>query len=86
MNSRNKYYLTELEKKLKKVEPVFEPLPADSVLETLREFGAITAFSRLLSDLLSQYKNAHLTDEELAKKIVQAKKPDQMKAAMALLK
>lgn len=78
--------LTELEKKLKKVGVVFEPLPADSVLETLREFGAITAFSRLLSDLLSQYKNAHLTDEELAKKIIQAKKPDQMKAAMALLK
>lgn len=60
-------------------------MPDESVLETLREFGAITAFSKLLSELLTQYKNAQLTDDELAQKIAHAKKPDQMQAAMTLL-
>lgn len=82
---QEKILLSELEKKLTKAGVAFEPLPAESVLETLREFGAITAFSRLLSELLTQYKNAHLSDEELAQKIAQAKKPEQMRAAMILL-
>ena len=82
---QEKILLAELEKKLSKAGVVFEPLPDESVLETLREFGAITAFSKLLSELLTQYKNAQLTDDELAQKIAHAKKPDQMQAAMTLL-
>lgn len=82
---QEKILLPELQKKLEKAGVVFEPLPDESVLETLREFGAITAFSKLLTELLTHYKNAHLSDAELAQKIAQASKPDQMQAGMSLL-
>ena len=57
--------LAKLETKLAENGVKFQPLPADSMLGTLREFGAVTNFSSLLSSLLKQFKSSALSLDDL---------------------
>ncbi|MCW2293169.1 DNA helicase-4 [Pseudomonas sp. BIGb0408] len=56
--------LDTLEKELTKAGVSLNPLPPESVLETLREIGAISAFSKILAKMLSLLKAANLSVEE----------------------
>ena len=62
-----------------------DPLPAEAVLETLREFGAISAFAVLLADLLKRYKANCYEAGQLDQAIAAAANPEQVQAALALL-
>ncbi|EAR62033.1 UvrD-helicase domain-containing protein [Neptuniibacter caesariensis] len=73
--------LANLETKLALQGVKFNPLPADSMLNTLREFGAVTNFSSLLSALLKQFKSAGSCLEALKNK----KESPQLVAAAELL-
>jgi len=73
--------LANLEAKLASAGVKFKPLPADSMLSKLRDFGAITNFSALLSALLKQYKTSRANLETLK---ATADKP-QLVAAAELL-
>jgi DNA helicase-4 len=63
-----------------------DPLPPEAVLETLREFGAIQAFSSLLTDLLKRYRANGFETERLVEVIQSAERPHQVSAALNLLK
>lgn len=75
-----------LERKLEEAKVEFNPLPPESVLETLREFGAISTFSNLLSQLLRRYKAAGFTAERLSQVVASAADSGQVSAALELLK
>lgn len=47
-----------LRAKLHPHQVVFEPLPAEAVLETLKEFGAVSALADILTQVMSLYKSA----------------------------
>lgn len=64
----------------------FDPLPPEAILETLREFGAVSAFAAVLSDLLTLHKASFLTTPELESKIQAASHPEQMRCALELLR
>ncbi len=78
--------LSNLEKKLASAGVLFEPLPADSVLHTLREFGAISKFSVLLSSLLKRYRANCYMPGELERLADHLETTGQLKAAMDLLR
>lgn len=61
------------------------PLPAEAVLETLREFGAISKFSEVLAQMLSLFKAANLSGPELLGLVDKSAYPDQVRAALLLL-
>lgn len=62
-----------------------DPLPAEAVLETLREFGAISAFAVLLADLVKRYKANCYEAGQLDQAIAAAANTEQVQAALALL-
>lgn len=74
-----------LELRLRAAQVVFEPLPPEAILETLREFGAVSTFATVLSQLLSLLKGSNLTPSELDAKISLAAQPDQLRCALELL-
>ena len=78
--------LSHLEAKLASQRVLFEPLPADSVLHTLREFGAISKFAVLLSSLLRRYRANCYIPGELERLANHVESTGQLKAAMALLR
>ena len=78
--------LERLETLLAAAEITTDPLPAAAVLDTLREFGAITKFSELLSDLLKRYKSSCFNKERLEQKIKLSPEPGNLIAALELLK
>jgi DNA helicase-4 len=78
--------LNSLENQLEQAKVEFNPLPPESVLETLREFGAISAFSNLLSQLLRRYKAGGFSAERLSQVVASAADPEQVSAALELLK
>lgn len=78
--------LSNLEEKLASEGVLFEPLPADSVLHTLREFGAISKFSLLLSSLLKRYRANCYIPGELERLADHLESTGQLKAAMDLLR
>ena len=77
--------LRNLQQKLSETGVEFRPLPAASVLQTLRNFGAISRFSQLLSQLLQAYKAGCYNQQRLAAKVQQADNPGQLQAAIGLL-
>ncbi|WP_052750118.1 UvrD-helicase domain-containing protein [Arsukibacterium sp. MJ3] len=62
-----------------------DPLPPEAVLETLREFGAISAFAILLADLLKRYRANCYEPGQLDKAIALAANSEQVQAALSLL-
>lgn len=77
--------LPNLEKLLTEQGVRFDPLPDEAILETLREFGSINAFSKLLKNLLLLVKANWLSAEQLEDKVKAAKNSDQMRAALDAL-
>lgn len=77
--------LTGLEEKLTEQGVIYAPLPDEAILDTLREFGSISGFSRLLKNLLLLVKANWLSPDQLDKKIQTAENADQMRAALAAL-
>ncbi|PSS59194.1 UvrD-helicase domain-containing protein [Pseudomonas sp. BBP2017] len=74
-----------LEQRLVNAGVVFNPLPPEAVLETLREFGIISKFSLILTDMLGLLRAANLNDQELADLIARSADPLQISAALTLL-
>lgn len=61
------------------------PLPNDAVLATLRDFGAVSGFAVLLTDLLKRYRANCYEDGQIEVAIANAKNPAQVNAALGLL-
>ena len=74
-----------LDQQLEKAGVELNPLPEEAVLETLREFGAISTFANLLSDLLTRYRANCYEPEQLKAAIKAAANPAQIRAALELL-
>lgn len=77
--------LDALKKRLINAGVTLDPLPPEAVLETLREFGAITRFAEILTDMLGLLRAANLNDQELRDLITRTADPAQISAALALL-
>lgn len=78
--------LSALEEKLAALNVRFKPLPNEAILETLREKGVLSEFSKLLSQLLGAFKGSHDTWEEVRERAKRVKNPGRFLAAMELLK
>ncbi|WP_421866457.1 UvrD-helicase domain-containing protein [Marinobacter adhaerens] len=78
--------VSSLEKKLSDMGVTFDPLPDEAVLNTLRERGVITEFSRLMSQLIAAFKGNHETWEEVRTRSARLANPGQFLSAMELLK
>lgn len=78
--------LRRLEQKLLLAGVTLNPLPAEVLLETLREFGAVKKFSIVLRDMLSLVRAANLSIRERHDLIARSKNPEQTQAALNLLK
>tara|TARA_R110002050_G_scaffold71891_3_gene154716 strand:- start:104338 stop:107247 length:2910 start_codon:yes stop_codon:yes gene_type:complete len=76
--------LKELKSKLLNLEVICEPLPNNTLLKTLNKFGQITSFSLLLSQLLTLFKSAFITVEDLVHKAAQHEDHERMLAAAQL--
>jgi DNA helicase-4 len=63
---------------------IFEPLSNNMILKSLNEFGQISTFSRLLSQLLSLLKSAYVTIQDLTYKAEQHEDQERMLAAVQL--
>lgn len=74
-----------LEERLAAAGVAFEPMPEEAQLETLREFGVVSALAELLEELLTCFKAADLSTVELEARVNAAPDPDQMRAALKLL-
>lgn len=77
--------LSGLEKQLAEQGVIFDPLPDEAILETLREFGSINAFSKLLKSLLLLVKANGSSPDQLDLNTKAAKNADQMDAALHAL-
>ncbi|MBJ6137938.1 UvrD-helicase domain-containing protein [Marinobacter litoralis] len=74
-----------LDEKLAEYEVKYRPLPPKAVLETLREFGAISTFSALLADLLKRYRANCYESGQVEETISRVENKGQVKAALKLL-
>ncbi|WP_122468936.1 UvrD-helicase domain-containing protein [Pseudomonas viridiflava] len=74
-----------LEQRLVKAGVVLNPLPPEAVLETLREFGAISDFSKILAQMLGLVRAANLSAQQQADLIARSANPGQVSAALTLL-
>jgi len=77
--------LSRLEKKLTEAGVKLNPLPDESVLATLKEFGSVNQFSTLLTELLSLYKANWLDAQALERKLTDVELQEQVNAALELL-
>ena len=77
--------LSGLEEKLLAAGVEFDPLPDEALLDTLREFGAVSAFAQLLAELLQRYRSSWFDEEQLERAIARAQRPGQLRAALHLL-
>ena len=77
--------LQRLSERLQAAGVVFEPLPPEAVLATLREFGAISHFGQLLAQMLSQMKAANQQPSKLIRRADDSGHYTQLSAAAQLL-
>jgi DNA helicase-4 len=75
----------ELDRLLGAAGVVYNPLPAEANLETMKEFGAVNALAQLLADLLRRYRANCYEADQLKAVIKLAENSKQMKAAIQLL-
>ncbi|NQY27560.1 MAG: UvrD-helicase domain-containing protein [Piscirickettsiaceae bacterium] len=76
--------LKQLKAKLLKHNVDLDPLPNEAILATLNEFGKVSAFSRLLSQLLGLLKSSFLSIADLAHKSAQHDDHERTLAALKL--
>lgn len=74
-----------IDESLSSLEVQVDPLPADAILNTLREFGAISHFAVLLADLLKRHRANCYEPEQLESAIKAAQNQGQVRAAINLL-
>lgn len=74
-----------MDTQLSELDIQYDPLPTDSVLSTLRDFGAVSNFSVLLTDLLKRYRANCYEDGQVNVTISKAENPAQVNAALGLL-
>lgn len=74
-----------LKQRLTSAGVVLNPLPPEAILETLREFGVISKFSLILTDMLGLLRAANLSDQQQAELIAGSADPGQVGAAITLL-
>lgn len=74
-----------LEDKLVAEGVVFKPLPANEILNQLREMGVFTEFSKLMTDVLRRVRATGKTVDELGIEAKTAPDPEQMRAALGIL-
>jgi DNA helicase-4 len=75
-----------IDNQLEQFEVVCNPLPDEALLDTLKEFGAISNFSKLLTDLLKRYRANCFEPGQLETLLKQAENKEQVMAALSLLK
>ena len=63
----------------------YDPLPPEAVLQTLRDFGAVSSFAVLLADLLKRYRANCYEEGQVEAAIERAPNPAQVTAALKLL-
>lgn len=78
--------LSSLKTKLKQANIKFNPRSLEDVLENLKNFGAISAFSKLLTQLLQRYNACHFEEDQIATVIKESSNPSQASAVLILLK
>lgn len=74
-----------IDQQLAELNVVYNPLSSEEFLSTLREFGAISEFASLLTDLLKRYRANCYEHGQLDASIANAKNKQQVDAAMQLL-
>jgi DNA helicase IV len=74
-----------IDKQLEQFEVEYNPLPDEALLATLREFGAVSNFSKLLTDLLKRYRANCFETGQLETLLKKAKNKKQVMAALSLL-
>ena len=74
-----------IDEKLAKLDIKCEPLQPDQMLKELKDFGAITQFSSLLSEMLRLYKANYNEPDRLNTVIARSEKPNECKTAIELL-
>lgn len=74
-----------IDRQLDQLGIIYDPLPPEAVLSTLREFGAISQFATLLADLLSRYRANCYEEGQVEVAIAKASNPPQVAAALKLL-
>lgn len=74
-----------IDKQLEQFEVEYNPLPDEALLGTLRELGAISNFSKLLTDLLKRYRANCFEPGQLETLLKKAKNKEQVTAALSLL-
>lgn len=75
-----------IDRQLAELNVVYHPLPSESVLNTLEEFGAVSNFAKLLADLLKRYRANCYETGQIETAIKYAANSKQVAAALALLK
>lgn len=63
----------------------FAPLPDDAKLATLREFGAVSMFSQLLSQMLRLYRSSRFAYGGMEERVRSSANAEQLSAALELL-
>jgi len=74
-----------IEQQFKKFGIAAKPLPAAALLQSLRDFGAISAFAALLTELLQRYRANCYAPGQLEHAITGRDNEAQLRAAMTLL-
>lgn len=74
-----------IDNQLAQLDVSYQPLASDTILDSLRNFGAINNFSRLLVDLLKRYRANCYEPSQIDIAINNADNPEQVVAALTLL-
>jgi DNA helicase IV len=74
-----------IDKQLEAFEVEYNPLPDEALLDTLEDFGAISNFSKLLTNLLKRYRANCFEPGQLETLLKNAKDKNQVMAALSLL-
>jgi len=77
--------LKALKQRLSEVGVPLNPLEPDTLLETLRELGSLSHFSKILTEMLELFRAANLSIQEQIDLIKRSENPDQIRAALELL-
>ena len=74
-----------IDRQLAEFGATYNPLPPESVLQTLRDFGAVSNFAILLADLLKRYRANCYEEGQVEETIARANNAAQVTAALKLL-
>ncbi len=73
------------EEKTENVGVELKPLSEEKILATLIDFGAVSQFAKLMSQMLRRYRSGGFNREKIEEKIKKSTNPEQLSAALELL-